>query len=90
MTKHPDTTCKDAVMWWRTAGKTRFPALSVLSRDTLMIMGSSEPSESAFSDSGHFVTSDRASVTDEISPRNIDLGSAYVQNFELKLAQRSQ
>jgi hAT family C-terminal dimerisation region len=56
MTKHPDTTCRDAVMWMRTAGKTRFPALSMLSRDTLMIMGSSVPSESAFSDSGHFVT----------------------------------
>jgi hAT family C-terminal dimerisation region len=75
MTKHPDTTCRDAVMWWRTAGKTRFPALSMLSRDTLMIMGSSVPSESAFSDSDHFVTSDRASVTDENTSKMMKLRS---------------
>jgi hAT family C-terminal dimerisation region len=64
-TKNLASICKDSVLWWRTAGKTQFPALSLLARDTLMIMGSSVPSESAFSDSGHFVTSDVASLTDD-------------------------
>ena len=30
-----------------------------------MVMGSSVPSESAFSDSGHFVCADRSRLTDE-------------------------
>jgi hypothetical protein len=75
MTKHPDTMCKDAVIWCITAEKTRFPALSMLARDALMIMGSSVPSESAFSDSGHFVTSDRASVYDETISKMMKLRS---------------
>jgi hAT family C-terminal dimerisation region len=48
-----------------TIGSTRFPTLSLLARDTIMIKGSSVPSESAFSDSGHFVTANRASLTDD-------------------------
>jgi hAT family C-terminal dimerisation region len=65
MAKHPDTTYKDPVIWCRTAEKTLFPALSMLARDTPTLMGSSVRSESAFSDSGHFSTSDNASFTDE-------------------------
>ena len=40
-TKRRDTSCKDIVLWWGTIGKTRFPNISSLARDTLMIMGSS-------------------------------------------------
>jgi hypothetical protein len=43
----------------------KFPTLGRLARDTLMIMGSSGPFESAFSDSGDFVTAGRSSLTDE-------------------------
>jgi hypothetical protein len=60
-----DTSCSDVLQWWKTIGSVRFPTLSLLARDAFMIMGSSVPSESAFSDSGAFVSSDRARLTDE-------------------------
>jgi len=51
-TKAGDDRCHDAVTWWATIGHERFPRLSLFARDTLMCMGSSVPSKSAFSDSG--------------------------------------
>jgi hypothetical protein len=51
-TKRPDRSCGDVVEWWATIGRSRFPMMSQVARDTRMIMGSSVPSESAFSDSG--------------------------------------
>ena len=63
--RRADTSCKDVVGWWGSIGCRRFPFLSLLARDTLMIMGSSVPSESAFSYSGDFVTRDRASLSDD-------------------------
>jgi hAT family C-terminal dimerisation region len=59
-----DESCNDAVKWWATIGTTRFPAMAALSRDTLMCTGSSVPSEPSFSDSGHFVSADRAKLND--------------------------
>lgn len=64
-TKKGDESCNDAVEWWGTIGRKRFPVIAHLARDTLMCMGSSVPSESSFSDSGHFVTNNRASLNDE-------------------------
>ena len=60
VTKKPDNSCRDIVLWWMTVGSTRFPTLRLLARDTIMIMGTSMPSKSAFSDSGHVVTAIRA------------------------------
>jgi hypothetical protein len=63
-TKKGDESCKDAVEWWGTIGRKRFPTLAKLARDTLMCMGSSVPSESSFSDCGNFVTADRGRLSD--------------------------
>jgi hAT family C-terminal dimerisation region len=63
-TRMGDESCNDAVEWWATIGIKRFPAMAALARDTLMCMGSSLPSESSFSDSGHFVSADRAKLND--------------------------
>ncbi|BBN03751.1 hypothetical protein Mp_2g26060 [Marchantia polymorpha subsp. ruderalis] len=43
----------------------RFPTLSLMARDTLMIQGSSVASESAFSESGGFVRPDRSKLSNE-------------------------
>jgi nucleoside-triphosphatase THEP1 len=58
MTLNEDVSCMCPVAWWKQQSQ-RFPTLSLLARDTLMIMGSSVPSESAFSDSGDFISDDR-------------------------------
>ncbi|RAN76878.1 hypothetical protein B5P41_35990, partial [Bacillus sp. SRB_28] len=64
MTLKADKSCKCPVAWWKQQTG-RFPKLSLLARDTLMIMGSSVASESAFSDSGDFVSADRTMLSDE-------------------------
>ena len=64
-TSQPDELCENVIEWWATIGVHRFPTLSLLARDTLMVMGSSVPSESAFSDSGGFVRADRSRLSDE-------------------------
>lgn len=64
MTLKPDRSCVCPVSWWKQQSG-RFPKLSLLARDTLMIMGSSVASESAFSDSGDFVCADRSLLSDE-------------------------
>ncbi|OAE33137.1 hypothetical protein AXG93_4773s1100 [Marchantia polymorpha subsp. ruderalis] len=64
LTKRTDTSYDNVLEWWSTSNK-RFPLLSRLARDTFMVMGSSVPLESAFSDSGSFVTSRRSSLSDE-------------------------
>jgi hAT family C-terminal dimerisation region len=63
LTSRPDKSCKDPIFWWKMQS-IRFPSLSNLARDTLMIMGSSVPAESAFSDSDDFVRGDRSSLSD--------------------------
>ncbi|KAH8959691.1 hypothetical protein BDL97_06G090300 [Sphagnum fallax] len=63
-TKAGDDRCHDAVAWWATIGHERFPRLSLLARDTLMCMGSSVPSESAFSDSGDVAILVRSRLSD--------------------------
>jgi hypothetical protein len=62
-TRMGDESCNDAIEW-STIGIKRFPAMAALVRDTLMCMGSSVPSESSFSDSGHFVSADRTKLND--------------------------
>lgn len=64
-TKKADLTCDNPIEWWGNIGHKRFPHISLLARDTLMCLGSSVPSESAFSDSGRFVTADRNRLSDE-------------------------
>ncbi|OAE20228.1 hypothetical protein AXG93_3960s1180 [Marchantia polymorpha subsp. ruderalis] len=64
LTKRTDTSCDNILEWWSASSK-RFPLLSRLARDTFMVMGSSVPSESAFSDSSSFVTPRRSSLSDE-------------------------
>ncbi|OAE21243.1 hypothetical protein AXG93_3833s1220 [Marchantia polymorpha subsp. ruderalis] len=59
LTKRTDTSCDNVLEWWSASSK-RFPLLSRLARDTFMVMGSSVPLESAFSDSGSFVTPRRS------------------------------
>jgi hypothetical protein len=63
-TKAGDDRCHDAVAWWATIGHKRFPRLSLLARDTLMCMGSSVPSESAFFDSGNVAIPVRSRLSD--------------------------
>ncbi|BBN09871.1 hypothetical protein Mp_4g23400 [Marchantia polymorpha subsp. ruderalis] len=53
-TKIGDESCDDA----------RFPRLSLVARNTLMCMGSSMPSESAFSENGAIVTAERYHLCD--------------------------
>jgi hAT family C-terminal dimerisation region len=65
LTKETNNKCKDAIECWMTVGKWKFPTLARRALNTLMIMGSSVPSESAFSDSGDFVTAERSSITGE-------------------------
>jgi len=55
----------NVIDWWRQEGQRKYPKLSKMARDTLMVMGSSVPSESTFSDSGDIVRPDRASLSDE-------------------------
>lgn len=43
LTAEPDLDCVDVLEWWRVVGSQRFPKLSLLARDTLMIAGSSMP-----------------------------------------------
>lgn len=64
LTAKADMSCKCPVTWWKQQSA-RFPTLSLLARDVLMIMGSSVPSESAFSDSGDMVRADRCLLSDE-------------------------
>ena len=64
-TKKADLTSDDPIQWWGTIGHKKFPTISLLARDTLMCLGSSVPSESAFSDSGRFVTADRNRLSDD-------------------------
>lgn len=64
LTKRTDTSCDNVLEWWSASSKC-FPLLSRLARDTFMVMGSSVPSDSVFSDSGSFVTPRRSSLSDE-------------------------
>lgn len=63
-TKTGDESCDDAVVWWAGIGRKCFPRLSLVARDTLMCMGSSVPSESAFSDSGAIATAESNRLCD--------------------------
>ena len=64
LTLKADKLCKCPVIWWKQQAR-RFPKLSLLARDTLIIMGSSVASESAFSDSGDLISADRALLSDD-------------------------
>jgi hypothetical protein len=64
VTSKRDGTCKDVLEWWKSHAA-RFPYLSKLARDTFMIMGSSVPSESSFSDSGQMIRANRSHLSDE-------------------------
>jgi hAT family C-terminal dimerisation region len=65
-----------------TIGCKKFPILSLLARDTLLCMGSSVPSESSFSDSGGFVTGDRARHTEVLE----SLVSCYEEEVNIEMA----
>lgn len=65
-TSKADETVDDPIEWWAVPGhQKRFPKLSLLARDVLMCMGSSVPSEAAFSDSGGMVTNLRGRLSDD-------------------------
>ena len=53
----------DVLAWWRVNGH-QYPQLQCLAKDTFVAMGSSVPSESAFSESGQLVTPQRARLSD--------------------------
>ena len=74
LTKRADASCDNVLEWWAASSK-RFPMLSQLARDTFMVMGSSVPSESAFSDSGSFVTPRRSSLSNETISKMMKLRS---------------
>lgn len=59
----------DIINWWKTIGVPRFPFLSKLAKDTLMVMASSVPSESAFSDGGQIITAKRS----KMKPENLEI-----------------
>lgn len=65
LTKFEGTPCCDVLSRWKYAGATRFPHIAALVCDTLMIMGSSVPTESASSDSGDIVSGNQARMSDE-------------------------
>ena len=54
----------DVYKWWATYGY-QYPALKQLARDTFVAMGSSVPSESAFSESGQVVMPQCARLSDD-------------------------
>ena len=54
----------DVYEWWRAYGH-QYPQLKMLARDTFVAMGSSVPSESAFSESGQLVSVQRARLSDD-------------------------
>jgi hAT family C-terminal dimerisation region len=64
VTQRPDPSCRDVLFSWKTTGVHRFRNLALLARDVFIVMGSSVPSEAAFSDSGQFVRPDRGSLSD--------------------------
>ncbi|BBN20791.1 hypothetical protein Mp_zg01480 [Marchantia polymorpha subsp. ruderalis] len=64
LTAKADRRVSDVLLWWKQHSN-RFPTLSLMARDTLMIQGSSVASESAFSESGGFVCPDRSKLSDE-------------------------
>ncbi|BBM98871.1 hypothetical protein Mp_1g16840 [Marchantia polymorpha subsp. ruderalis] len=64
LTAKADRRVSDVLLWWKQHSN-RFPTLSLMARDTLMIQGSSVASESAFSESGGFVRLDRSKLSDE-------------------------
>jgi hAT family C-terminal dimerisation region len=52
VTQGPDPSCRDVLLWWKTTGIHRFRNLALFAREVFMVMGSSVPSEAAFSGSG--------------------------------------
>lgn len=77
LTESEDPSCVDVVEWWAKTGRVRFPHISLLARDVLCIMGSSVPSESAFSDAGGIVSSTRSSLSDDNIAKSMELRSWY-------------
>ncbi|KAF1336734.1 hypothetical protein FI667_g354, partial [Globisporangium splendens] len=63
-TAKPDLSCDDVLEWWKVVGVQRFPKLSLLARDTLMIMGSALTSN-YFTGSDQLVGVERAMVNDK-------------------------
>lgn len=63
-TAKPDLSCDDVLEWWKVVGAQRFPKLSLLARDTLMIMGSALTSN-YFTGSDQIVSVERATVNDK-------------------------
>jgi len=72
------------LLWWKDIGASRFPNIAKLAKHTCMIMGSSVPSESAFSDSGDIVTPERSSLTDTNIESLMKLRSWYKYQETLK------
>lgn len=62
-TANADLGCDDVLEWWRVVGAHRFPKMSLLARDTLMIMGSALPPR-AFTGSDQLVTRENAAVNE--------------------------
>lgn len=62
-TTNADLGCDDVLEWWRVVGAHRFPKMSLLARDTLMIMGSALPPR-AFTGSDQLVTRKSAVVNE--------------------------
>lgn len=70
-----DESCTDAVEWWGTIGVKRFPALAPLARDTLVCMGSSMPSETSSTDSGHIISGDATLLSSDQIEQTLKLRS---------------
>jgi hAT family C-terminal dimerisation region len=75
VTQMPDASCRDVQFWWKATGLNRFPNIALLARDVFMAMGSSVPSEAAFSDIGQFVRPDRGSLSDATIEKMMKLRS---------------
>lgn len=63
-TAKADLFVSDVLGWWKRHSG-RFPHLSILARDTLMIQRSSVASKTAFSKAGGYNRADRSKLSDE-------------------------
>lgn len=64
-TANADLGCDDVLEWWRVVGAQRFPKMSLLARDTLMITGSALPPR-AFSGSDQLVMREKNAAVNEV------------------------
>ena len=60
----PNQSCRNVIDWWAETGQKKYPNLAALACDSLMAMGSSIPSEVAFSQAGGIVTDSQSRLSD--------------------------